>query len=149
MSGKFAYVKKGYDPIAVDSYIMALEVEVKTHRENDEIIRNAIVSAQQAADGIIQNAKNQGRHIREKTAKQLEDVAFSVSQQRRMLADFARDYGNIVTKYLKITEDVDFQAVNAKIDALENYLKGFSDEIHEDLEAERRSVDNIQMNREE
>ena len=134
MSEKFELVKKGYDPKEVDVYIRALEVELRSYKDRDEVIRNAIVSAQQAADNIIQNAKNQARHMRENTAKQLEDISISIAAQRQMLSAFVREYEVLVSKYLKPIDNADFAAIYSKIDSLESYLKGFSEEVAEDIE---------------
>ena len=140
MPERFSIVKKGYNPVEVDERLSALEEEVRAYREKDDAIRNAIVNAQIAADSIIQNAKNQGRTIRENTAKQLQDVSSSIVTQKRMLADFARDYNEMVSKYLTVTKNEDFKMISKKIDALEEYLKIYSEEVTEDLEIEKKGA---------
>ena len=117
----------------VDEYIATLQAEVESYKEKDAAINDAIVSAQQAANDIVLNAKNQGRAIKENTAKQLADIALSAATQRQMLNDFATEYEALATKYLKATSAADFKAVLNKIDGLEKYLANFSDEISEDL----------------
>jgi len=139
MPDKFIYVKKGYDPQAVDRYIDALEMELKTHRDKNATINHAIVSAQQAADTIIKNAKNQGRAMRASTAKQLEDLTLALASKKQWVADFVDEYNTVVAKYLRATESDDFRAINEKIDGLDNFLRSFSEEINEDLEIENKS----------
>ena len=138
MSDRFNMVKKGYDPEAVDRYIATLEAQIETYREKDKAINNAIISAQQAADNIILNARNQSRVIRENTVKQMGDISLSVNAQRQMLSEFEREYIAVVSKYLRPTDNEDFVAIGSKIDALESYLADFSDEVSEDLELEKR-----------
>jgi len=140
MPDRFVVVKKGgYDPVAVDQYMDKLEMELRSHREKGATINHAIVSAQQAADNIVLNAKNQGRLIKESTAKQLEDISTSINSQRQLLNDFVREYNNIIAKYLKVMDSQDFKLVSGKIDALEAFLHSFSEEVHEDLEIEKKS----------
>ena len=138
MSQRFELVKRGYDPDAVDRLVQSLEKQVEAYRNKDQAINNAIVSAQQAADDIIANAKNQARLIRENTSKQLADIALSLGTQRRMLSDFATEYSMVVSKYLKAVDNVDFVRITEKIDALDSYLSDFADEVSEDLEIEKR-----------
>jgi len=139
MSQRFNVVKKGYDTGEVDRYIESLYAKIKTYEEKDKAINNAIISAQQAADSIIINAKNQGKVIKENTAKQLNDIATSISTQRQMVADFANAYFSVASRYLKPMDNADFKAINEKINALESYLTDFSDEISEDLEIQKRA----------
>ena len=140
MSERFNLVKRGYDTEAVDRYIATLEAQVEAYREKDKAINNAIISAQQAADGIIVNAKNQSRAIRENTVKQLSDISLSVNTQRQMLADFATEYESVISRYLKPTDNAEFKAIADKINSLESYLADFSDEVSEDLEFDKKAA---------
>jgi len=139
MSGRFNHVRKGgYDPAEVEQYIAELENQLKYYRDRDATINQAIISAQAAADSIVQNAKNQGRTIREHVAKQLEDVSLSISSQKQMLSNFVNDYNHVISKYLRVIDDEDFRDITDKIDTMEAYLRDFSQEVHEDLQIERR-----------
>jgi len=139
MSGRFNYVKKGgYDPAEVEHYIGELESQLKYYRDRDATINQAIISAQAAADSIVQNAKNQGRTIRENVAKQLEDVSLSISSQKLLLNNFVNDYNTVISKYLRVIDDEDFKQISEKIDSMEAFLRDFSQEVHEDLQIERR-----------
>ncbi|MCL2574553.1 MAG: DivIVA domain-containing protein [Defluviitaleaceae bacterium] len=140
MSGRFNHVRKGgYDPTEVEAYINHLEAQLKTYREKDATINQAIVSAQAAADNIIQNAKNQGRSIRENVAKQLEDVSMSITTQKLLLSNFVKDYTAIMEKYLRVIDDDDFKGISEKVESMEAYLRNFSQEVHEDLQIEKRT----------
>lgn len=143
MPDKFNSVKKGYDPAAVDLYIEELENELKRYKEKDDVIRNAIISAQQAADNIILNAKNQGRTIKENSAKQLEDICLALNAQKQILKNFTEEYQAIMTKYLSPVNNADFNTLNLKIEQMEKYLKNFSDEITEDLAVSNTKNKNI------
>jgi len=145
MSGRFNHVRKGgYDPAEVEHYIRELEAQLSYYKDRDATINQAIISAQAAADGIVQNAKNQGRTIRENVAKQLEDVSLSISSQKQMMANFVQDYNAVISKYLRVIDDEDFREINDKIDSMEAYLRDFSQEVHEDLQIERRLQSNQQ-----
>jgi len=136
MPNKFNYVKKGYDPQAVDSYIDIADAELKGYKEKSEIINQAIVSAQQAADDIIKNAKNQGRVMRRNIAKQLEDISVSLEGQKQWMEDFKQEYNLMISKYLHAFNNNDFKAIDNKINALEKYLRSFSDEVNDDIKIE-------------
>ena len=139
MSGRFNIVKKGYNPVEVDQYIASLEAQLKSYRDKDATINQAIISAQAAADNIVLNAKNQGRTIRQDIAKQLEDVSLSVSTTRLLLFDFVKEYNAVLSKYLRVIDNEDFKGISEKVDSMEAYLRDFSQEVHEDLQIEQRA----------
>jgi len=141
MSGRFNLVKKGYDTEAVDRYISTLESQLDMYREKEKAINNAIVNAQRAADDIVFNAKKQSRVIRENASKQMMDISLSANKQRNLLTGFASEYSMVAAKYLKVVDNSDFDELSKKIDDLEEYLTTFSEELSEDLEADRRVVD--------
>ena len=140
MSDRFSIVKKGYAPTEVEDYIRRLEDEIKSYKDRDATIHQAIISAQAAADSIVQNAKNQGRVIRENIAKQLEDVSLSIAGQKRMLAEFVEDYNDIISRYLRVIDNEDYKNIAEKVDGMAAYLQNFRQEIDEDLEIERKGA---------
>jgi len=141
MSGRFNIVKKGYDTDAVDRYISTLESQIDMYRDKDNAINNAIISAQKAADDIIRNAKAQSRTMREEANRQMSDIAQGALKQRQLLNDFAGEYSSLTARYLRIKDDADFDRVSDKIDALMEYINSFQDELTEDLELDKRKVD--------
>ena len=81
---KFAIVRKGYDPDAVDDYIRKLEIKlaeqeevvknceddvahlsdaIESYKIKEAAINNAIINAQISADNILLNAKNAAENI--------------------------------------------------------------------------------------
>ena len=142
MPDKFSYVKKGYDPTAVDLYVDELEEEIRGYKHKDDAIRNAIISAQMAADNIVSNAKNQGRAIRENSILQLKEISAAVASQKKVLQNFLEEYSAIMSKYLKPMENPDFISLNQKIENLEKYLSSFSEEINEDMAISENQAEN-------
>ena len=126
MSERFNVVKRGYDMTEVDEYISSLEAVVKSYKDKDAAIKNALISAEMAADNIILNAKNRSFEMKENSVRQIEDILQSVSKQKAMLEDFHAEYQAQVQKYLHGVVQADVDAVRSKIDALESFLQKFS-----------------------
>ena len=125
MADKFSIVKKGYDIAEVDEYINMLEGVVKSYKDKDAAIKNALISAQLAADNIIQNAKNRSVEMKESSVKQLHDILNSLEQQKDMLADFQQEYEAQIQKYLHQIVPADMKAIGSKIDSLETFISKF------------------------
>jgi len=140
MSYKFNIVKKGYETSEVDARFADMEAELKRYIDKNSAINNAIINAQIAADNIIQNAKNQARIIKENSVRQLLDITNSIASQRQLLRGFSDEYNAMLDRYLRPVSDSDTTLVAKKIDALEAYLKGFSDELADELDGERNRV---------
>ncbi len=128
MSARFSYVKKGYDPAEVDSYIETLEQAVKEYKEIDAAIKNAIVNAQIAADNIIENANREADKIKANTIRQLSDISNSISSQRQLLDEFKEDYNILIRHYVKDFNDIKLEKIYGKVDQLESYLNGLKTE---------------------
>ncbi|MDR2903162.1 MAG: DivIVA domain-containing protein [Clostridiales bacterium] len=125
MPNKFNYVKRGYDPVEVDSYIETMETVIKSYKEKDASIKNAILNAQVAADGIILNAKYQSREIKESALRHVKEIKASVYLQKLMLKEFQEEYTGMLNKYMHIINNNDISAVRNKISVLEDYLDKF------------------------
>lgn len=134
MPNKFEYVKKGYDPDAVDRYINDLELIMRNYKDKDAVIANAIVNAQisadditakanVAADTIIQNARNMSYQIMETTSKQVDGLLKSVNVQRERIKTFQEDYIGLIRKYLHDVQENDIIDAERKLTELEAYLK--------------------------
>jgi len=126
MSDRFTFVKRGYDPTEVDEYISTLEEVVKSYKDKDTAIKNALVSAEMAADNIILNAKNRSYEMKESSLRQMQDILYSVGRQKEMLIEFQREYETQVKKYLHQVMPADIAAVRSKIDALEHFLTKYA-----------------------
>ena len=130
----FSIVKRGYNPQEVDEYIETLEQVVKSYKEKDNAIKNAIISAQVAADNILKNTHLEVAEYKARALAGLRSVYDSVEQQRSRLQAFQDDYNDMLNKYLLSFEESDIALVYERIDELERYLR----ELNASLEEETR-----------
>jgi len=128
MSDKFTVVKRGYEMAEVDEYIATLEQVVKSYKEKDAAIKNALISAELAADNIVLNAKQRSYEMKEKSVKQIQDIMQSVGKQRELMNAFQAEYEAQIQKYLHNVVAGDLQAIHDKINALEAYLNRYAEE---------------------
>ena len=122
MPDKFAYVKQGYNPSEVDSYVDSLETVIKSYKEKDSAIKNAIVSAQVAAENIIKNAELEAQEMKSKTLLELKAISDSIAKQREYIKDFQNDYNQMLSKYLRSFDEADLINVYSSVNEMENYL---------------------------
>ena len=122
MPDRFNYVKKGYDPEQVDTYIETLEQVVKSYKDKDSAIKNAIISAQMAADNIVKNAHLQVAESRTQALSQIQSIIASISEQRNKVKEFQDEYINMVQKYLIDFNEVDMNRIFSKITELEQLI---------------------------
>ena len=123
MPDRFTYVKRGYDPEEVDAYVNSLEEVIKSYKEKDNSIKNAIISAQMAADNIVRNANIQSEETRRAVAAQMYGIAQSVNEQRVRVREFQEEYTAFVKRYLSEFNEYDVNRINNKINELEAYIK--------------------------
>jgi len=132
MPDKFGYSKQGYNPAEVDSYVDSLENVIKSYKEKDSAIKNAIISAQVAAENIIKNAELEALAMKNKTLSDLKFMADSIEKQKDNIKRFQTDYNQLIGKYLKNFEESDLISVYSTVNEMENYLftlkKQLSDE---------------------
>ena len=122
MPDRFNYVKKGYDPEQVDTYIETLEQVVKSYKDKDSAIKNAIISAQMAADNIVKNAHLMVAESRTQALSQIQSIIASISEQRNKVKEFQEEYMNMVQKYLIDFNETDMNRVYNKITELEQLI---------------------------
>jgi hypothetical protein len=122
MSEKFSIIKKGYDIEEVDKYINTIENVLKSYKEKDSAIKNAIVNAQIAADNIISSAEDEARLIKRQTNRDLERIYGTIEQQKGFVKDFQDDYNNMVSKYLHDFNNVEVSKVFSKLNELEENI---------------------------
>ena len=122
MPDRFNYVKKGYDPEQVDNYIDTLEQVVKSYKDKDNTIKNAIISAQTAADNIIKNAHLLVAESRTQALAQIQNIISSISEQRNKVKEFQEEYVNMVQKYLIDFNEADMNRIYNKITELEQLI---------------------------
>ena len=131
MPGKFNYIKNGYSPDEVDNYIDSLENVVKSYKEKDSAIKNAIISAQVAAENIVRNAELEAQGIKQKALNELQVISNSVVQQKEHIRKFQNDYNLMLGKYLKPIEENDLLNVYSSVNEMESYLYSLKKQINE------------------
>lgn len=119
---QFTYVKRGYDPEEVDRYIATLEQVIKSYKEKDNAIKNAIISAQVAADNMVKNAKMQADEYKGQIAKELDKVSLEVDRQRMRIQAFKDVYSGLVKKYLTDLDEDDMTDIFARLDDVEKLI---------------------------
>jgi DivIVA domain-containing protein len=124
---QFSLVKRGYNPEEVDKYIATLEQVIKSYKEKDNAIKNAIISAQVAADNVLMNAQMQAEAYKEKIVKQLHLVKDSVERQRVRVQAFQDVYTGLLRKYLRELDDSDINDMYSKLDDMERVIDNLSE----------------------
>ena len=131
----FSIVKRGYNPEEVDEYIETLEQVIKSYKDKDNAIKNAIISAQVAADNVLKNAHLEASEYKTRTLAQLRHIYESVDTQRTRLQAFKDDYNEMLRKYLRGFDESDATFINGRIDELEKYLRELNASVEEEREA--------------
>ena len=126
MSERFSIVKRGYDVSEVDQYITQLEMVIRSYKEKDNAINNALISAQIAANNIINDANKSAGVMKVGAIAKLDAITASISVQKRMVKEFQDDYNRFVIKYLKEINESDILNLYAKIQDLEEYIDGLA-----------------------
>ena len=122
MPAFFNTSRNGYNQEEVDNYIKNLEKSLNEYREKDAAIANTLVNAQIAADNIIKNADLAAKSIKQEAVEQLDRIADSLETQRRLIADFQKDYDELVEKYLHKAKQGEFDEVLNRVEELDAYL---------------------------
>ena len=124
MEKLFNIVKRGYDQDEVDNYIMTLEALIKSYKDKDDTIKNAIINAQISADNIIKNAEIEAERIKKRAIRLLSEIQTSIEGQKRIAREFQDDYNRLTTKYLQGISNAELEKVLDKITELEQYVSG-------------------------
>ncbi|MFV0520773.1 MAG: hypothetical protein ACK5LY_10985 [Lachnospirales bacterium] len=141
MRPEFNLIKKGYNPIEVDEYIQELENVIKSYKDKDNAIKNALINAEIASDNIIKNAKLNAAQIKyeaEETANKLKNstqaehtkilagansaldsIVLSVNEQKNLLFSFQKEYENILNKYVSTIQSEEYKQAFDKLNTLE------------------------------
>ena len=138
---QFTIVRRGYDPEEVDKYITTLEQVIKSYKDKDNAIKNAIISAQVAADNMIKNAKLQADEYKAQIARELGKVSNEVEKQRIKLQAFKDIYSSLVKKYLLQPKEEDMRDLFERLDDVDrmiNILMGDETLVSEGKKAEGR-----------
>lgn len=138
---EFSIVKKGYDPDEVNEYISKLEDVIKSYKEKDVAIKNAIVSAQVAADNIVKNAELEAMSRKYKTMEMLNAMHADINKQKDILKTFQADYNNLIKKYLVDFNDIEFLSLFNKMNELEENLVQSSNKLSGKKEEQKAQVE--------
>jgi cell division septum initiation protein DivIVA len=122
---QFTIIKRGYDPEEVDKYISTLESVVKSYKEKDNAIKNAIISAQVAADNMIKNARAQADEYKGLLSKELVKVKAELDSQRARFRAFQETYDTLVSKHLRAFDATEVDGVYHRLDDIERLLDSF------------------------
>jgi len=118
----FSVIKRGYDPDEVDIYIQSLEDVIKSYKEKDNAIKNAIISAQIAADNMIKNAKLQADEYKKQIVRELDNVRVEVERERIKVREFEELYAALIRRYLLQLEEQDTSKLLKCLDEIDNLL---------------------------
>lgn len=116
---QFSYVKRGYSPEEVNKYIATLEQVIKSYKEKDNAIKNAIISAQVAADNVVRNAHMQAHEYKKKISQQLIQVSSAIDAERMRLQAFHDVYMGLMKKYLFEITSADMFEISRRLDDME------------------------------
>jgi len=119
---QFSYVKRGYSPEEVNKYIATLEQVIKSYKEKDNAIKNAIISAQVAADNVVRNAHAQAHDYKKKISQQLIQVSAAIDAERMRLQAFHDVYTGLMRKYLFEVETADMFEMSRRLDDMEKLV---------------------------
>ncbi|MCL2853002.1 MAG: DivIVA domain-containing protein [Defluviitaleaceae bacterium] len=122
MEKLFNIVKRGYDQDEVDNYIQTLEALIKSYKDKDDTIKNAIINAQISADNIIKNAEIESERIKKRAVKLLDEIHTSIDGQKKVANNFQEEYNRLVTKYLQNIGNAEIEKVLEKMVELEQYV---------------------------
>lgn len=119
---QFTYVKRGYDPEEVNKYIETMENVIKSYKDKDNAIKNAIISAQVAADNMIKNAKLQANEYKSQISKELEKLRTEVEHKRKEIQTFQDIYSGLVRKHLIELDQNDVAGLHSGLDNVEKMI---------------------------
>ena len=106
----------------VDQYITQLEAVIRSYKEKDSAINNALISAQIMANNIINDANKNAGVMKVGAVTKLDAIIASIAVQKRMVKDFHDDYNRLVSKYLTEFNDSDILNLYSRIHDLEEYM---------------------------
>ena len=119
---QFTLIKRGYDPDEVDKYVATLEQVIKSYKDKDNAIKNAIISAQMAADNMIKNAQLQADEYKAQIGRELSKVREELGRQRMRIQAFQDVYSGLIRKYLHEFNDSDMADLFSRLDDVEKTL---------------------------
>ena len=116
---QFTFVKRGYDPEEVDKYITTLEQVIKSYKDKDNSIKNAIISAERTAADIIKNAQAEAETYKMQMGDQLVGMRGSLDRQRMSLQNLQDANTNAIRKCIQELERFDMSEMFSRIDEMD------------------------------
>ena len=116
---QFTFVKRGYDPEEVDKYITTLEQVIKSYKDKDNSIKNAIISAERTAAEIVKNAQGEAEAYKAQMGQQLVGMRGTLDRQRVSLQNFQDVNTNVIRKCIQELERFDMNDMFARIDEMD------------------------------
>ena len=160
MSQKFAVVRRGYDPVEVDSYIHELEAivsqrnqELTVYREKEAAINASVIEAKQLAEKITKDAELRAQQTQKKSEEDaakmhtdaiasMQDIRDKALAMRNKLEQFKSAYNQILQQYLLAARSKDMTA-------LFDDLEGFMNSLGLKQDEEAVSVDDLSVHQAE
>lgn len=122
MDSKFRITRRGYDVEEVDSYITKLEAELEVLRNNQSIISQAIVHAENTSKQIIDAAKKEADELLINANHQLEHLHKKLKYMRMKVDSFQSNYNQLIHKYVISMNHEDFAGIYDSIDKISDSL---------------------------
>jgi len=119
---QFSYVKRGYSPEEVNKYIATLEQVIKSYKEKDNAIKNAIISAQVAADSVVRNAQMQAKDYKKRISQQLLQISAAIDTERMRVQAFYDIYMSMVRKHLYDIKSTDMLEVSQRLNDMDELV---------------------------
>ena len=119
---RYPLVKRGYDPEAVDNDIQTLENVIRSYKDKDNAIKNAIISAQVAADNMIKNAKMQADEYKAQIVRELDNVRREVARERAKVQEFHDIYANLIIKHLTPIEMEEVSELHSRLNEIDRLI---------------------------
>jgi hypothetical protein len=107
-----------------------LESVLKSYREKDTAIKNAIVNAQIAADNIIKNAEFQANDIKASAVSQMTNFASTIQTQKTLIKEFQDDYNYLIQKYVHDFQENEFIKLYEKLNQIEEYFNTLKSPVY-------------------
>ena len=119
---QFTYVKRGYDPEEVDKYITTLEQVVKSYKDKDNAIKNALISAQAAADNVLRGAQSKAESYKVQISEHLVDIRATLDRQRAGLQKFEEGYSKAVKMCIQELQQFNMGDMFARLDEMDEAI---------------------------
>jgi len=119
---RYPLVKRGYDPEAVDNDIQTLENVIKSYKDKDNAIKNAIISAQVAADNMIKNAKMQADEYKAQIVRELDNVRREVARERLKVQEFQNTYESLILRHLTPIDKTEVSGINSRLNEIDRLI---------------------------